>query len=41
VLSVVDATNGRGLADAWLTKPVDKQALISALDELQARRAER
>jgi signal transduction histidine kinase/CheY-like chemotaxis protein len=41
VLSVVDATNGSGLADAWLTKPVDKQALLAALGELEARREAR
>jgi signal transduction histidine kinase/CheY-like chemotaxis protein len=35
VVSVVDLTDGPGLADARLTKPVDKAALLSALAELE------
>ncbi len=41
VLSVVDPTNGSGLADGWLTKPVDKQQLLSALDRIAAQRTAR
>jgi signal transduction histidine kinase/CheY-like chemotaxis protein len=35
VVSVVDLTDGPGLADARLTKPVDKAALLAALAELE------